>query len=486
MLEQIIARSNEKKELESYYKSPSPEFLAMYGRRRVGKTYLIRNFFKAKSCVYFQVTGLKQGSLEAQLDRFAKALGETFYDGVKIEVANSWIHAFDQLTDAITKQPKNRKVVLFLDELPWLATPKSGLLEALDHFWNHKWSADNRIKLIVCGSSASWIIKKILKNKGGLHNRVTRKIRLKPFDFIQTKEFLSYLGLRLNDKQILKLYMCLGGVPFYLKQCRKSFSVDQNINRLFFTEDAPLLEEFDDVFDSLFTSSEQYKSLVKTIGGKHSGVFRTEVESSDPFSSKGGGLTDRLEDLVHAGFISNFISHDRGQRGLSYRLSDPFCLFYLKWVAPHIKRIQTGSMKDIWKGIIDTPSYFSWSGYAFENFCWAHLEKIKDFFEIPSLSIAAPWQYISKKDLGDDGAQIDLLFDRSDDAITLCEIKFTKLPFVVDKAYADKLQRKVDVFKKQTKTDKQIIVVFISACGLKETMYSEALVEKCMTLENFT
>lgn len=482
MEQPIVARNEEVQELTDCYKSKFPEFMAVYGRRRVGKTYLIRNFFKSKPCAYFQLTGLKGGSLSKQLTRFASALGDSFYNSINLAQPKDWIDAFDQLTQTIANLPANKKVVLFLDELPWLATPRSGLLEALDHFWNDKWSSNPKIKLIICGSSASWIIKKVLKNTGGLHNRVTRKMRLNAFDFSQTNEFLKYIGVSLKPQQCLKVYLALGGVPFYLKLYRKNLSVDQNINRLFFRKDAELLNEFDEVFDSLFNSAEQYKMLIKEIAKKHSGVARTTLDEVGDHST-GGLLSERLEDLENAGFIASYLNHGADRRGLTYRLCDEFCLFYLRWVQPITKRIKTGSVKDTWKGIVGTAQYYAWSGYAFEGFCYRHLDLIRKVLDMPPMAIASPWRY-APKNKEEDGAQIDLLLDREDGVITVFEIKCTAKPFVIDKSYAKELLRKIEVFKKQTKTDKEIFIVFISANGLKETMYSEELVDNCLDLSS--
>lgn len=479
----IIGRKAEQRELEAAYSSEVAEFIAVYGRRRVGKTYLIKNFFLSKKCAFLQNTGIYQGRAEQQLARFTKELESVFYGGATLKPFTNWLDAFDKLTLALSQVPKNKKIVLFFDELPWMATHKSGLLSALEYFWNRHWSDDTRIKLIVCGSAAAWIIKKIIKNRGGLHNRITRRLQLKPFNLHETALYLKHIHYPCTHTQVMKLYAVMGGVPFYLKGINKNESIDQNIDRLFFDPNGLLFDEFNEVFSSLFDASDQYKEIVMLIANYKDGVARSYIEEKNKLTGEGGRLTKRLEDLEHTGFISSYLPYAHKKQGVFYRVSDEYCYFYLRWIAEVKDRLKQGQIKKYWASLINAPDYFSWLGYVFENICYKHLEQIKQKLELNPASLASPWRYKPRKE-GESGAQIDLLFERADQAITLCEIKCTEQPFAIDKHYAAQLKQKITVFKKMTKTTQQIFFAFISANGLKETLYSEEFIHGVVVLED--
>lgn len=483
-MDRIIGRHAEKVELSEAFNSSNAEFIAVYGRRRVGKTYLIKNFFQAKKCVYFQMTGIYKGSLDKQLARFSEEVGETFYRGASIKVPTNWMDAFEELRHAIEQVPKNKKIVVFFDELPWMSTRKSGVIPALEYFWNRYWVNDKRVKLIACGSAASWIIKKIIKNRGGLHNRVTRKIKLLPFNLYETSLYLKHVGYQCNHQQTVKLFMAMGGIPFYLNQIKKNYSIDQNIDNLFFNSSGMLFDEFDEVFSSLFEHSEQYKELVTLIGAYKDGIQRSTIDERNKLTGKGGRLTKRLEDLEHAGFISSYIPFGHKKLGMFYRISDEYCYFYLKWIEPIKNQLKQNRTTKYWKSITNTPGYFGWLGYVFENICYKHISQIKKTLHIGESCLASPWRYIPRKDTKENGVQIDLLFDRDDDAITVCEIKYTDKPFPIDKQYAERLKQKIEVFKKVVRTNKQIFLTMISANGLKKTNYIKDMIDGVVILDD--
>ncbi|MBP9764116.1 MAG: ATP-binding protein [Gammaproteobacteria bacterium] len=480
----IIGRLNEKIELEEAYKSHEAEFIAIYGRRRVGKTYLIKSFFQEKQGRYFQITGLYKGAMNKQLSRFAKELGASFYGGAPLKSPTDWMTAFDDLTRAMTQINSKEKIILFFDELPWMATRKSAILSAIEYFWNRHWSNDPRVKLIVCGSSASWIIKKIIKNRGGLHNRITRKINLLPLDLHDTAQYLKHIGYPCNYQQTCKLYMVMGGIPFYLKNIKKRYSIDQNIDNLFFHSNGMFFDEFDEVFSSLFENSEQYKEIISLIASHKDGVSRSLIDEKTKLTSSGGTLTKRLENLENSGFISSFVPYGHKKIGLFYRINDEFCYFYLRWIHSIKNQLKQGKIKKYWKDIIKRPEYFSWQGYVFENICYKHLSQIKKALDLDESSLASPWRYIPRKGTPDQGAQIDLLFDRQDRAITLCEIKYTEQPFKIDKLYAQQLNKKLEVFKNITRTDKQVFIALIAANGLSESVYSEEMISGTVLLKD--
>lgn len=482
----LIGRYEEKAILEDFFKSDRPEFLAIYGRRRIGKTFLIKQTFTDRECIFFNVTGIQNSDKETQIKLFTKEIGKVFYQGAEIKERDNWIDTFDTLSDAIEKNAsEDKKVVLFFDEFPWMATHRSGLLQALEHRWNHSWSNNKKIKLIICGSSASWIINKIINNKGGLHNRITRQIHLMPFNLQNTAEFLVNLKVNLDHKQITELYMTTGGVPYYLLPVEKNHSATQLIDKLAFQKNCLLFNEFDNLFSSLFENSSNYIELLRIIAKSHSGVGQEEIISQSDEISRGGRTVDRLKELEDTGFVISFMPHMHKKRGRYYRLIDEYTLFYLDWIEPVKNTLQKKSLESgYWQEKHNTPTWFNWAGYAFEAICYKHINQIRKKLNISPSAIANGWRYVPVAKSKERGAQIDLLFDRDDDAITICEIKFTMDPFPITKDYAENIKNKISVFKEKTRTKKQIFFVMISANGIKDTIYSEELVQGVVTLED--
>ena len=472
----IIGRKEEQKQLKRIYNSKEAEFITIYGRRRVGKTYLIREFFGNKECIFFHATGMQNGSFNDQVKKFAEALSSTFFNKAPIKAPNNWGDLFALLHGEILKTDK--KVVIFLDELPWMATKKSKLMQEIAYYWNHYWSLMPRVILIVCGSSASWLIKKVIYDKGGLHNRTTLQIRLLPFNLAETKDFLESRGIHLTHQHILSIYMTFGGTPYYLKNIEPGLSAQQNIQKLVFDRNAPLKDEFNILFDSLFDGADGYKEIIELIAQKREGMTRAELSSLVKLTTVGGSLSQRIKDLSDAGFIEEYVPWNRA-RGEYYKVIDEFCLFYAQWIRTTQGR---RPQKDFWIHQSQRPSYYAWAGYAFEAVCMKHIDQIINALKISMVRSIGTWQYIprSRKDTG---AQIDLIIDRFDNAITACEIKYTDQPFILDKQYASKIQRTLKIFKQKAKIDKQIFLAFVSASGLKETIYSEEMVTGIATLE---
>lgn len=476
---QIIGREKEKRLLQEAFTSEKPEFIALYGRRRVGKTYLVKNFFENKHCAFIYVSGMKNGSYEQQLKNFCDGLKEVIFPG--LEVPADWMEAFHLFTELIKKIELKKKIVLFLDELPWLATKKSKLLDALDYYWNRYWSHDSRVKLIVCGSAASWMLKKIIYNKGGLYNRITLQFRLEPFLLLETKQFLESNSIHLTHRQILEIYMITGGIPYYLTQIRKGLSAAQNIDELAFNKQGVLYQEFDRLFESLFDQADMYVNLIRIISEYRYGIGQEEILKKSEFTSTGGRAKEKLRDLEEAGFIMSFLPHEHKRKGIYYRLIDEYCYFYLKWIEPYKKHTQK-FVKTSWASLRATSSWKAWSGYAFEVICLKHVNQIREALHLNPSCFAASWRYEGQKE--ERGAQIDLLFDRNDDAITICEIKYTDEPFKIDKEYFLTLKQKIELYKKVTRTRKQLFLAFVASTGIKSNLYSEENVSGCVTLED--
>lgn len=481
----MIGRQEEINVLNKMLQSNTAEFLAIYGRRRVGKTYLITRFFEKKKVIFFNITGFKDGTLFEQVNRFVKQVGRVFYNGAYLKEVKNWDQAFEALTNAINSLSKNAKIVIFFDELPWMATKNSRLLQHLDYYWNQHWSLKKNLKLIICGSSASWIINKIINNKGGLHNRLTQQIHLTPFNLLETKEYINKFGLDLNKKQILQIYMAIGGIPYYLSKLEKGLSASQNIDKLAFRRNSFFLQEFNNLFSALFDDYEAYIGIVRSISKYRYGIEQEKLLKIMGKSFQGKGGLQKLNALKDTNFITSFKNFGHSKKGIYYRVIDPYCLFYFHWIEP-VKDIlsERGLTKNYWEKMQKNPAFHSWSGYAFEEVCYQHIFEISKSLELDSSAIPYSWRKSVKKGSEESGAQIDLLFDRDDDSITICEIKYTSQEFLIDKQYAQNLRNKIDFFKKTTKTKKQIFLSLISANGIKNNIYSEDMVASVITMDH--
>jgi AAA+ ATPase superfamily predicted ATPase len=484
-MDKILGRHKEIELFQSILRSNVPEFLAVYGRRRVGKTFLIRNYFSnAKDVMFFDATGSKNTPMSDQIENFMTRIGEVFYNGLNPAKETKWKNVFKALTDAMRALPKEKKIILFFDEFPWMVTPKSRLLGVLDYFWNQYWSKDDRVKLIICGSSASWIIDNIINNKGGLHNRITQRLLLEPLTLNATKKFLTQTGFKITNKQVVDLYMVTGGIPYYLTKFRKDFSVPQNIEHIAFKKNAFLLGEFDNLFSSLFEKADIYIDIIRFIAKSRYGTSQEEIFSTIKEAPKGGETLKKLKALEEAGFIKSFKPFSHQKRGLYYRVVDEFTSFYLQWIEPLKQTLfSQGVGESYLENEMRTPRWMSWAGYAFESVCYKHLVQIIRCLNISPASLPHTWRYVPRSGSPDRGAQIDLLFDRPDNAITLCEIKYSYGPYTLDKEYIEILHRKAEVFQTRTKTQKQIFMAIIASHGLKNNFYTDQI-SNVVTLED--
>ena len=487
MIKNIIGRQEEISIFEEKLSSVSAEFIAVYGRRRVGKTYLVNQFFSQQTGTYFEQTGLSDGTLQEQLTIFSKILSKIFYQGAKMVIPDNWMEALQVLTDAIENLPKNKRVTIFFDELPWLATQKSGFIKALEYYWNTKWTYRKKLILIVCGSAASWMIENIIYARGGLHNRITAKIPLQPFTLKETDFYLTSLGINLNRQQTLQIYMAIGGIPHYLNAIKKGMSASQNINTLCFQKNSLLVKEFDILFHSLYEDPESYINIIRTISHKSQGISREDLIKKSNLPN-GGYLNTRLRSLEDAGFITTYLPIGHRKRGVHYRVVDEYTLFYLTWIEPMIsKSLGKSVSNNYWEALIKKPTWNAWSGYAFESICFKHIDIIKKSLKLDYIpTFWSNWQYQpTKKTTGDEGAQIDLVFDRDDGCITLCEIKYSEKPYLLTKDYAQALQKKEDIFNKITRNKKQIFWAIITANRLTLNEILKGKIDQVITLDDF-
>ncbi|PBQ30314.1 ATPase [Sphingobacteriaceae bacterium] len=455
----LIGRKEEIAILNEKFYSSKSEFVALYGRRRVGKTFLIRNLFEGKFT--FRLTGLGQAGLELQLANFQEAMQEQ-YPKVRQKKALNWMDAFRGLRSVIEKS-KHKKKIIFIDELPWFDTPHSGFIPALEHFWNSWASARKDILLIVCGSAASWMINTLINNKGGLHNRVTQKLRIAPFSLEECEELLRKRKNHLDRYQLIQLYMVLGGNPFYWDAIKKGQSAAQTINSLCFGSNGLLTGEFDNLFKSLFAKAERHEAIVTALARKSRGLSREEISKASKLAN-GGGFTRLLNELEESGFIRKYIPFGKTSRNSLYQLTDLFSLFHIRFIKDHKSKD-----RDYWLKMIDNPLHRAWSGYAFEQVCLNHTAQLKKALGIGGVETEiSAWRSIKTKD----GAQVDLIIDRRDNVINLCEMKFSINRFVIDKKYDRELRHKAGTFKNETGTRKSVFLTMVTTFGLQPNLYS--------------
>jgi len=483
IIETIIGRKAEKDKLSGILSSRKAEFVAVYGRRRVGKTYLVRNLCIEKG-LYFELTGLKDGKLATQLQNFTKSLSALFYGGLALQPPATWQAAFEQLTVEIDKMELNQKIILFFDELPWLANKRSGFMQSLDYVWNKFWSRDPRIKLIVCGSAASWMIDNLINAKGGLYNRVTNIMLLKPLTLPETDKYLQHNGIKFNVRQLFEIYMVMGGIPHYLNQIVPNKSSAQNINNVCFKKDGVLFLEFERIFASLFNCYEQNRTIVLEISKHQYGISRDHLLERVKLSS-GGRFNKRISELESSGFLQKFIPYGKNKKDVYYKIIDEYTLFYLRWIEPIKDRSMLTVNANYWYTKANTPEWYTWTGYAFENICYKHIPYILQELGLDNIACeVGTWRLLSRARSNIKGVQIDLIIDREDGIIMLGEIKFTKDEFVIDKEYALKLKNKIEVFSKHFKTKKDVQLLMITNVPLKQNIWSEDLVNIAITLES--
>lgn len=459
----MIGRHQEISELSRIRDSHESEFVMIYGRRRVGKTYLIREFFK--NDFVFYCTGIAEGTRREQLINFRNDLIR-YDNGLNTTLPDTWIEAFDMLYDLVERSSQERKVI-FLDEVPWMYTQKSDFVKALEHFWNSRISQRNDVVLIVCGSAASWMVKKIVNNKGGLHNRITLKLKLKPFTLKETKEYLNSLGIYWDQKTIAECYMSLGGIPYYLKLLDRSLSLAQNIDRLFFRESCLLEGEFNNLYSSLFRNSKDYIKIVEVLAKKKSGYTREEIITLGGFND-GGGITEKLEDLEQCDFIRRYKAI--GEVKHTYQLCDFFTLFHFQFI-----RRKGGYDSDTWLHLSGKPATNTWKGLAFERLCMSHLCQIKEGLGISGISTNSFAYYSSDM-------QIDLVIERGDRMINICEMKYYEGEFTLTPDYARKLKSKVTRLKEIIKKRYSYSIVLITADGIRHNEQYYATIQKELDL----
>ena len=477
----IIGRKQEQKELKRLFDSEEPEMVVVYGRRRVGKTYLVNQVF-AEEGFAFKITGLYKSKLPIQLENFSLALKEYSADETWSK-PKTWMEAFNQLKTYLKTTKTGKKRVLFFDELPWMDTKGSRFLEAFEWFWNSWGSTQEDLLLIVCGSATNWIVNKLFKQKGGLYNRAGSKLFLRQFTLAETEQYLKKQGIEWERYDIALVYMIMGGIPYYLKQLESGRTLLDNIDNCFFKRNGKLWDEFDNLYETLFAQSEVYVRIVEALASKRMGLTREEIIQLTKLPDN-GPTSKALKDLVKCGFVRAYQYYGRKTKSQTFQLADFYTLFYLRFIKENY-----GQDEHFWTHMLDNPKKNAWMGYSFEQLIKEHIDQVKRALGIGSVLTQQSSWFIEKRELDDDnltGAQIDLLIDRRDKAINVCEAKFYGGEFTIDKDYAIKLRNKITTFKAAIKTCKAIVPTMITTFGVKHNTYSGSIQQEVVLDDLFT
>ncbi|MEM6319525.1 MAG: ATP-binding protein [Bacteroidota bacterium] len=469
----LVGREAEQKVLNKALTSNAPEMVAVVGRRRVGKTFLVRKTYKHQ--IIFEVTGSQNAPKAEQLANFTNQLNYFAQPIIPVKPPADWPTAFQMLIDYLEAKLGKEKIVVFLDELPWLATRKSGFLRAFSFFWN-SWASQKNVVIVICGSAASWMIQKVVRNKGGLHNRITRRIHLAPFNLSDTELFLQSNGIKMNHYQILQIYMTMGGIPHYLKELESGKSAIQNIDDICFSETGLLQDEFSSLYEALFDNAAEHIKIIRLLAENRLGLTRQEIIKLGK-ASDGGNISKTLEELVSSGFCTLVFAFGNKKKDRRYILTDEYSLFYLKFIEN-----KRNEGRGTWTKLSQTQTWKSWSGFAFENICFKHVFQIKESLRIGGIySEASTYRFKGDDTIPD--FQIDLLIDRNDQVINIIEIKFYKEDFLMTKAYAAKLRQRMALFKAKTKTKKQLFLTMLTTFPLIENQHSLGFVDQALTME---
>ncbi|MBP3827798.1 MAG: ATP-binding protein [Prevotella sp.] len=466
----MIGREREIHLLKEYLDTEKSEFIAVYGRRRVGKTYLVRHIIGRRAC--FSLTGMENADMGEQLLNFYFTLRRVYPKAVK---PGSWIEAFDELQSYLESLPEGTRII-FIDELPWLDTVRSSFIAALEHFWNAWADARNDIKLIVCGSSTSWMTDNIINNRGGLHNRRTHQLYIAPFTLEESQRYFKAYGFGYRRKEISDCYMVMGGVAYYYSLMSPKESVAQNIDRLFFSANGELKGEFDNLYRSLFKKAGDHISIVTALATKGKGLTRKQILEQTKLNNN-KKFSTTLDELEKCGFIRSYVPFGETKRDILFQLTDAFTLFHFHYGMANKYQDET-----FWTSSLNSPRYNAWSGVSFEMLCLNHIPQIKRVLGISGVqSRTCCWR--SKPEDGRKGAQIDLLIDRADQTVNLCEMKYYRTEYELTKSDSDDLDNKLNRFLEQSKTRKSLMLTMITSFGVKSNRYS-GIIQRQVTLDD--
>lgn len=472
----IIGRKNEQQELQRLYASDESKLIAVYGRRRVGKTYLVRETFDNHFAFYH--TGLSpleldgENLMQAQLEAFTNSLRR--YGKVVKRQPKTWLAAFELLIELLASKPKDERQVVFIDEMPWMDTPKSGFITAFENFWNGWASGQHHVMMIVCGSAASWIMDNMINSSGGLYDRVDTEIALAPFTLRETEQLLELKGIELSRFDIMEVYMAVGGIPYYLNQLKPGLSASEQIDHLFFAPNAKLSNEYERLFNSTFANPGQIEAVVRFLSVRRGGYSRGEI--SKKINVQGRALTNLLNSMVASHFVERYQPFGHSARQQQYRLIDHFCWFWLKQVN------EFSRSEHYWRDHCDSSATRAWRGIAFEELCLGHVSQLKNSLGIADVATEqSAWIVPGTED--QKGGQIDLIISRKDNMVHVCEMKCYSDLYQIDNDEDLKIRNRLTLVREKIKKTASIQPTLVTTFGLKQGKYS-GIFRRTVTLED--
>ncbi len=469
----MIGRAEEIKIMQDLLSAKESDLLAVIGRRRVGKTYMIEQVYRDH--LIFNFTGTQDALMSNQLEKFTEKLAHYSKNKTQLKIPISWAEAFKQLKSYVESLRKSaKKKVIFFDEVPWIASRGSGFLEEFTYWWND-WAVKQNLLVVICGSAATWMIDKVIRSKGGLHNRVTKQINVLPFTLSETQAFLQSKNIKTDHYQTIQLYMVLGGIPHYLKEVQSGESIAQAIQRICFKSSGTLHHEFHNLYAALFDKYKNHQAVIKALASKHYGMTRSEIGKVTKLGV-GGGLTRILEELEASSFIISISPYGKKKKNTLFRLVDEYSLFYIKYIEG-----QVAGHRNTWLRLSSDPSYNIWQGYGFENICIKHAEAIKKAIGISGIQ-SSVHSYFERPSNELKGLQIDMLIDRADRAINLCEMKFYDDEVTINESMADNLRKRRSLFKERSGTKKMVFNTLVTTYGVHKNQFSLAQVDQVVTM----
>lgn len=468
----FIGREEQQKAIQMHLNKNGASLVAVLGRRRVGKTYFVKHILKDKS--YFHFTGIQNENKGRLLKEFSVKVNETIENKIQLNVPNDWYEAFRQLKNVLEATHGDKKKILFLDEFPWMDSHASNFLQAFEYFWND-WAVNQNILIIICGSSTSWMIKNVINNKSGLHNRVSEYFKIQPFTLRETEQFLLKKHISLSRYDIAQFYMAMGGVPHYLDMIKKGESFAISIDRLFYDKDAPLYVEYNNLFKALFTHYHSYELVIEMLSKKRKGLTRQEIIEATVLTN-GGGLSKIIAELEECNFIRFQLPFSQKNKDGLYILNDEYCLFYHHFIK---KNVQKGQFISIYV----TPKVRSWMGFAFEMLCMKHESNVKKALGIAGVYTES-YSFALKATDEEPGFQIDMMIDRADQTINICEMKFYNQQLTLNQKDADTLRERKARFQNYSKTKKNVMLTMITPFGVQENKHSLAEIDNALMLND--
>ena len=462
---QIIGRKQEIRELQRIYNLNEARLVAVYGRRRVGKTFLVRELFKEQFVFYHTGVSpveLKGKSLiQAQLRAFASTLRDFGFKAPHLP--KDWSEAFLFLRQHLTERRAGGRMVVFIDEMPWLDTPHSGFITAFEHFWNSWASGVDELMLIVCGSASSWIKDNLINSAGGLYDRVGCEMQLSPFTLGETEQLLVNNSVSLGRYDITEVYMATGGIPYYLNYLQPGLSASQQIDLLFFNKKAKLKDEYERLFQSTFANPDHSRRIVEILCVRHAGFSRDEISTKIGISGK--NLTRLLHSLEAGDFIAKYHPFAKSKREQHYRLTDHFCRFWIEQV------MDKNRSDNYWHANHISNAFHAWRGIAFEELCLSHIAQIKTALKIAGVATEESAWVVKGSD-EKSGAQIDLVIKRSDNIVNLCEMKCCQDEYQVTKEEEMKVRGRITAIMEHLKKRQSLNVTLVTNFGLKHGIHS--------------